>query len=158
MRRAIQLARTGTPPGDDPPVGAVVYDCDGRLLGEGHHDRPATGDPTAYAELIALRHAAHALGGWRLDECTLVTTLEPGVMAAGALVLARVKRLVIGSWDPYHGAVCSQWDLVRDQRLNHRLEVVTEVLATETDALVADYLQAEHHLAQQRRIDLRLGI
>jgi tRNA(adenine34) deaminase len=148
----------GTPPSDDPPVGAVVYDCDGYLLGEGYHDRPGTGDPTAFAELIALRQAAQALGGWRLEGCTVVTTLEPGVMAAGALVLGRVQRLVIGSWDPYHGAVCSQWDLVRDQRLNHRLEVVSEVLTAETDPLIGDYLKIERYLAEQRRIDVRLGL
>jgi tRNA(adenine34) deaminase len=158
MRLAIELARTHTPPSDDPPVGAIVYDCNGNLLGQGYHDRPATGDPTAYAELIALRQAAHAFGGWRLEGCTVVTTLEPGVMAAGALVLARVQRLVIGSWDPYNGAVCSQWDLVRDQRLNHRLEVVSEVLTSETDPLVSEYLTIEHYLAEQRRIDMRLGL
>ncbi|NUS43404.1 MAG: nucleoside deaminase [Mycobacteriaceae bacterium] len=158
MRRSIELARTPTPPSEDPHVGALVYDVDGNLIGEGHHDRPGTGDPTAYAELTALRQAAQAVGEWRLDGCTLVTTLEPGVMAAGALVLARVKRLVIGSWDPHHGAVCSQWDLVRDQRLNHRLEVVSEVLLPETDELVADYLQAQHLLAQQRNTELRLGL
>lgn len=158
MRRAIDLARTHTPPSDDPPVGAVVYDCDGNLLGEGYHNRPATGDPTAFAELIALRQASQNLGGWRLEGCTVVTTLEPGVMAAGALVLARVQRLVVGSWDPYHGAVCSQWDLVRDLRLNHRLEVVSEVLTTETDPLITDYLKAESYHAEQRRIDMKLGL
>ncbi|MBU3063149.1 nucleoside deaminase [Nocardia sp. NEAU-G5] len=158
MRHAIDLARTHTPPSDDPPVGALVYDCDGNLLGQGHHDRPGTGDPTAFAELTALREAAQKLGGWRLEGCTVVTTLEPGVMAAGALVLARVQRLVIGSWDPYQGAVCSQWDLVRDRRLNHRLEVVSEVLTTETDPLVADYLVHEQYQAEQRRIDMKLGL
>ncbi|WP_416383103.1 nucleoside deaminase [Nocardia cyriacigeorgica] len=158
MRQAIELARTRVPPSDDPPVGALVYDHDGRLLGRGYHDRPGTGDPTAYAELIAVRQAADAVGGWRLDGCTVVTTLEPGVMAAGALVLARVQRLVIGSWDPYHGAVCSQWDLVRDRRLNHRLEVISDVLSDETDPLIADYLEVEKYHAEQRRIDMQLGL
>ncbi|WP_227999086.1 hypothetical protein [Nocardia australiensis] len=81
-----------------------------------------------------------------------------GCVGTGALIAARVQRLVIGSWDPYHGAVCSQWDLVRDQRLNHRLEVVYEVLTTKTDDLIGDYLKIEQHLAEQRRIDIRLGL
>ncbi|CAL9575358.1 tRNA-specific adenosine deaminase [Actinosynnema sp. ALI-1.44] len=90
--------------------------------------------------MLALRQAGQALGSWRLVDCTVVTTLEPSVMSAGALVLARVPLLVIGSWDVANGAVCSQWDLVRDTRLNHRIEVHGGVLAEETDALLRDYL------------------
>lgn len=143
MYRAIQVARILPDPGaGDPPVGAVIYDHDGREIASAHHDRERTGDPTAYAEILALRQAGKALGTWRLDGCTLVTTLEPGTMAAGAIVLARIPRLVIGSWDRHNGAICSQWDLVRDRRLNHYVEVFPEVLIEETDALLNSYLDS----------------
>ena len=143
MRRAITLSqRNADPTRTDPPVAAVVVDPDGTIIGEGWHSRAVTGDPTVHAEIIALRNAARVVGEWRLEGCTVVTTLEPGPMSAGALILARIKRLVIGSWDPIDGAVCSQWDLVRDYRLNHRIEVIAEVLDTETDALIEDYLNA----------------
>src|SRR2546422_7484828 len=116
MRRALELARTLPSPGaDDPPVGAVIYGPDGIEIAAAHHARPRTNDPTALAEILAIRQAGQALGTWRLDGCTLVTTLEPGTMAAGAVVLARISRLVIGTWDTYNGAICSQWDLVRDR-------------------------------------------
>ncbi|WP_131746690.1 nucleoside deaminase [Frankia sp. Cppng1_Ct_nod] len=146
MRRALEVARALPDPGaDDPPVGAVVYGPDGTELAAAHHDRERTADPTAYAEILALRQAGHALGTWHLEGCTLVTTLEPGVMSAGALVLARVPRLVVGSWDTHNGAVCSQWDLVRDRRLNHFVEVIPEVLRPECDALLNSYLDAPRH-------------
>lgn len=141
MYRALQVARTLPCPGaDDPPVGAVVYDPDGNEIAAAHHDRARTGDPTAYAEILALRDAGKTLGTWRLDGCTLVTTLEPSTMSAGALVLARLPRLIIGSWDRYNGAICSLWDVVRDHRLNHYVEVIPEVLMSETDALYNAYL------------------
>lgn len=140
MRRALQVARTLPNPGaDDPPVGAVIYDRDGHEIAAAHHDRARTGDPTACAEILALREAGKALGTWRLDGCTLVTTLEPNTMSAGALVLARLPRLVIGSWDRYNGAICSLWDVVRDRRLNHFVEVIPEVLISETDTLYNAY-------------------
>ncbi|WP_034271272.1 nucleoside deaminase [Haloechinothrix halophila] len=145
MRRALDVARTLPDPGaDDPPVGAVVYDHEGNEIAAAHHDRARTGDPTAQAEILALRHAGEAFGTWRLDGCTLVTTLEPGIMSAGALVLARIPRLVIGSWDKYNGAVCSLWDVVRDRRLNHYVEVIPEVLKSETDSLLNAYLDTPH--------------
>ncbi len=109
---------------DDVPVGALVVGPDGRLLGVGRNRREETGDPTAHAEVLALRQAAATLGEWRLEGCTLVVTLEPCVMCAGALVLARVERLVLGAWDPKAGATGSVWDLVRDQRANHAVEVI----------------------------------
>lgn len=141
MRRALQVARVAPSPGaGDPPVGAVIYDRDGQEIASAHHDREGTGDPTAYAEILALRRAGQALGTWRLDGCTLVATLEPCTMSAGALVLARIPRLVIGSWDKYNGAICSLWDVVRDRRLNHYVEVIPEVLMAETDALINTYL------------------
>jgi tRNA(adenine34) deaminase len=113
----------------DVPVGAVVLDATGRVVGRGHNQREASSDPTAHAEVLALREAATGRGSWRLDGCTLVVTLEPCTMCAGALVLARVARLVYGADDPKAGAVGSLWDVVRDRRLNHRPEVVRGVLA-----------------------------
>lgn len=131
-----------SPGAGDPPVGAVIYDRDGNEIAAAHHDRERTGDPTAYAEIIALRHAGQALGSWRLDDCTLVTTLEPGVMSAGAIVLARIPRLVIGTWDRHNGAISSQWDLVRDRRLNHYVEVFPDVLGREALALLNEFLDS----------------
>lgn len=115
----------------DVPVGAVVVGPDGEVVGRGRNAREATGDPTAHAEILALRAAAARLGRWRLDDCDLVVTLEPCAMCAGAIVLARIRRLVIGAWDPKAGACGSVHDLVRDRRLNHRVEVVAGVLAEE---------------------------
>lgn len=111
----------------DVPVGAVVLDAGGRVVGRGHNEREGSGDPTAHAEVLALRAAAATLGSWRLSGCTLVVTLEPCTMCAGALVLARVARLVYGASDPKAGAAGSLWDVVRDRRLNHRPEVVDGV-------------------------------
>jgi tRNA(adenine34) deaminase len=108
----------------DVPVGAVVVDEGGAVVGAGRNAREATGDPTAHAEVMALRAAAATLGRWRLDGCTLVVTLEPCAMCAGAIVLARVPRVVLGAWDPKAGATGSVWDLVRDPRSVHRVEVV----------------------------------
>lgn len=117
-----QAQQTGS--SGDVPVGAVVLDEEGRVLGGGHNQREATGDPTAHAEVVALRAAAHRLGGWRLGGCTLAVTLEPCTMCAGAAVLARVATLVYGARDDKAGAVGSLWDVARDRRLNHRVEVV----------------------------------
>lgn len=118
--------------GGDVPVGAVVLGPDGTtVLGTGHNEREATGDPTAHAEVLALRRAAAALGEWRLTGCTLVVTLEPCTMCAGALVQSRVERVVYGARDDKAGAAGSLWDVVRDRRLNHRPEVVEGVLAEE---------------------------
>ena len=140
MRLALDEARSALDTGDV-PVGAVVVGADRAVLGRGRNAREALGDPTAHAEVLALRAAAGASGAWRLDGATLVVTLEPCVMCAGALVLARVTRVVFGAWDPKAGAVGSQWDLVRDRRLNHRPEVVTDVLAAESTALLSDFFE-----------------
>ncbi|MGW5876634.1 nucleoside deaminase [Nocardiopsis terrae] len=115
----------------DVPVGAVVLGPDGALLGRGRNEREATGDPTGHAEVLALRAAAGTHGQWRLSGCTLVVTLEPCVMCAGAVVLSRVDRLVYGARDAKAGAVGSMWDLVRDPRQNHRPEVVPPDLISE---------------------------
>ena len=130
MRLALDEARLALPSADV-PVGAVVVDEDGDVLGRGHNVREAERDPTGHAEVRALQDAARAVGEWRLDDATLVVTLEPCTMCAGALVLARVGRLVYGAEDPKAGAVGSLWDVVRDRRLNHRPEVVGGVLADE---------------------------
>jgi tRNA(adenine34) deaminase len=127
----------------DVPVGAVVVGPAGDVVGRGHNAREATGDPTAHAEVLALRDAAARLGRWRLDDCTLVVTLEPCAMCAGALVLARVPRLVLGAWDPKAGATGSVHDLVRDRRLNHRVEVVPGVREDECGALLRDFFEAQ---------------
>jgi tRNA(adenine34) deaminase len=117
-------------------VGALVVGPDGRVLGRGHNEREARADPTAHAEVLALRAAAAERGTWRLDGCTLVVTLEPCVMCAGALVLARIDRLALGAWDPKAGAAGSVFDVVRHRRLNHRVEVVGGVREAECAALL----------------------
>lgn len=135
MRAALDQARTALATGDV-PVGAVVIGPDGDVLAVGRNVREAEGDPTGHAEVVALRAAAVASGEWRLDGCTLVVTLEPCTMCAGALVLARVSTLVFGAHDARAGAVGGLWDVVRDRRLNHRPEVMGGVLAEESTALL----------------------
>ena len=135
MRLALDEARLAPATGDV-PVGAVVVDPDGVVIGRGRNVREAESDPTGHAEVRALRAAAATLGTWRLDDCSLVVTLEPCTMCAGALVLARVSRLVYGAVDPKAGAVGSLWDVVRDRRLNHRPEVVPGMLADESGELL----------------------
>jgi tRNA(adenine34) deaminase len=125
--------------GEDVPVGAVLLDPSGQVIGAGRNERERTGDPTAHAEIVAIRQAAARLGSWRLSGCTLVVTLEPCTMCAGAAVLARVERIVYGAVDPKAGAVGSLWDVVRDRRLNHRPEVIAGVLADECGALLTDF-------------------
>jgi tRNA(adenine34) deaminase len=138
MRLALAEARAAMEHGDV-PVGAVLVGPDGAVLGHGRNRREQQADPTAHAELEAMRAAARALGGWRLDGTTLVATLEPCAMCAGALVQARVARLVFGADDPKAGAVTSLWDLVRDPRLTHRAEVRRSVLADECAALLRSF-------------------
>lgn len=143
MHRALAVAREQHDPGaGDLPAGAVLYDADGSEVAAAHHDRASTYDPTAHAEMVVLREAGMKLRSWRLHGCTLVTTLEPCTMCAGAIVLARLPTLVIGSWDTSNGAVSSLWDVVRDRRLNHVVEVFPEVLREECDTLLHSYLEA----------------
>ncbi|HZQ30935.1 MAG TPA: nucleoside deaminase [Mycobacterium sp.] len=128
IRVALEAAATAGP--QDVPVGAAVFSADGVELSRAVNAREALGDPTAHAEILALRAAAQVLGdGWRLVGTTLAVTVEPCTMCAGALVMARVTRLVFGAWEPKTGAVGSLWDVVRDRRLTHRLEVRGGVLA-----------------------------
>ncbi|MBO1752857.1 tRNA adenosine(34) deaminase TadA [Actinotalea sp. BY-33] len=138
MRVALAEARACLATGDV-PVGAVVIGPGGDVVGRGRNRREAVGDPTAHAEVLALREAAERLGRWRLDDCTLVVTLEPCAMCAGAVVLARVERLVLGAWDPKAGATGSVHDLVRDRRLNHQVEVLGGVLEQDCAALLRDF-------------------
>jgi tRNA(adenine34) deaminase len=144
MDLALEQARAA-PASGDVPVGAVVVDPAGTVVGSGRNRREADGDPTAHAELLALREAARAAGTWRLDGHTLVVTLEPCPMCAGAVVLARVARVVLGAWDPKAGAAGSVWDIVRDRRVNHRVEVVGGVREAECSTLLLDFF-AGHRL------------
>ena len=142
MGRALELAALAAAAGDV-PVGAVVLAPDGAVIGEGWNVREAEGDPTGHAEVVALRAAAATLGRWRLEDCTLVVTLEPCPMCAGALLLARIGRVALGAWDPKAGACGSVWDLVRDRRATHRVEVIGGVREREcSQALLAFF--ADH--------------
>ncbi len=138
MSSALEEARSALATADV-PIGAVVVSSSGEIVGRGRNVREASNDPTGHAEVVALRSAAASLGRWRLDDCTLVVTLEPCTMCAGAAVLARVERIVFGAFDPKAGAVGSLWDVVRDRRLNHRPEVVSGVLAAESSALLEGF-------------------
>jgi tRNA(adenine34) deaminase len=130
MRAALAEARAALDSGDV-PVGAVILDASGTVIARGRNRREADGDPTAHAEIVAIRAAARSVGGWRLDGLTLVVTLEPCTMCAGAITAARLSRVVFGAADPRAGAVGSLWDVVRDQRLAPVPEVIGEVLADE---------------------------
>ena len=138
VRRALELADVAPRTGDV-PVGAVVVDSTGLELATAWNAREALGDPTAHAEVLALRAAAAVRGGWRLDGCTLAVTVEPCTMCAGAIVLARIARVVFGAWEPKTGAAGSLWDVLRDRRLNHRPEVVGGVLDVECAALMESF-------------------
>ncbi len=138
---------------DDVPVGALVLSPEGRLLGMGRNRREELGDPTAHAEVLALRQAAMTWGEWRLEGCTLVVTLEPCAMCAGALVAARVARVVLGAWDPKAGATGSVWDLVRDQRANHAVEVVGGVREHECGEQLRAFFESRRTPAEQLQAD-----
>ena len=145
MRSALVEARAALET-EDVPVGALVVAADGEVVGRGRNRREADQDPTAHAEVLALREAAVRRGSWRLDGCTLVVTLEPCTMCAGAAVLARVDRIVFGAWDPKAGAVGSLWDVVRDRRLNHRPEVIAGVLEDESGTVLRDFFAARRRM------------
>lgn len=123
----------------DVPIGAVVLGPDGEILGLGRNEREAHGDPTAHAEVVAIREAAAKLGEWRLAHCTLVVTLEPCTMCAGAIVLARIPKVVFGAWDEKAGAAGSVFDVLRERRLNHWVEVFPGVREHECAALLKDF-------------------
>jgi tRNA(adenine34) deaminase len=138
----------------DVPIGAVVVrgtGPDAEVVGRGHNRREVDGDPTAHAEIIAVREAARTVGSWRLDGCTIVVTLEPCVMCAGALVLARLDRVVFGADDPKAGAVGALYDVPRDPRLNHRLEVVRGVRSDACADLLRDFFRDRREAARAAR-------
>jgi tRNA(adenine34) deaminase len=132
-------AAAGAAASGDVPIGAVVLGPDGAVLARAHNEREAAQDPTAHAEVLALRRAGAVVGSWQLTGCTLAVTLEPCLMCAGALVLARVARVVFGAWDPKAGAAGSVWDVVRDRRVNHRVEVVGGVREADCAALLTGF-------------------
>ena len=143
MRAAIKRARFGATASGDVPVGAVILNSKGEIIALANNTRELLRDPLGHAELVAIRATARALGNWRLDGCTLVVTLEPCAMCAGAILQARIPRLVFGAWDEKAGAVGSTWDLIRDPRALHKVEVVSDVLKDECAALLKEFFQEQ---------------
>ena len=139
MQQALSLAAFAASTSADVPVGAVIIDENGNVIAQAANMREAQHDPTAHAEVLAIRWAAERLGTWRLDQATLVVTLEPCVMCAGAIVLSRLSRVVFGAWDPKAGAAGSLYDLLRDRRLNHRPEVISGVREIECGQILRDF-------------------
>ena len=144
MREALSLAEQAATQGDI-PVGALVLDESGQVIGRGQNTREQEGDPMGHAEIVALRAAAAHLGGWRLDNCTLIVTLEPCTMCAGAIVQSRIAHLVFGAFDAKAGAVGSLWDVVRDRRLPHRPQVTSGVIADECAHVLSEFFQAQRN-------------
>lgn len=138
MRSALAEARHALE-SDDVPVGAIVVDADGAVIGAGRNEKEKYQDPTAHAEVVALRAAAATTGDWHLTGATLIVTLEPCVMCAGAIVAARIPRVVFGAWDEKAGAAGSLYDVLRDRRLNHRVEVVAGIEEAECTRLLEDF-------------------
>lgn len=138
MRKAIDQASKS---GAEVPVGAVVIDASGKVIATGHNQKEAKNDPTSHAEIEAIRAACEKLGDWRLEDCTLVVTLEPCVMCAGAILAARIPRVVFGAWDQKQGAAGSAYDLLRDHRLSSGVEVVANVLSSESADLLTSYFK-----------------
>jgi len=142
MREAIADARLALSTGDV-PVAAFLLDANGNRIGGGRNERELSKDPTAHAEVLAIREAAASIGDWHLENTTLVVTLEPCVMCAGAILNARIPRVVFGAWDEKAGAVGSVHDLLRDRRLNHRVEVIAGVEAEACADLLLDFFRAK---------------
>ncbi len=140
MRSALTEAREALAT-DDVPVGAVVLDAAGQIIGRGRNERELLQDPTAHAEIVAIRQAARVTGDWHLTGCTLVVTLEPCVMCAGAIVNARLPVVVFGAWDEKAGASGSVYDVLRDRRLNHRVEVYGGVEEAESAELLRQFFE-----------------
>ena len=141
MRKALAIAIEAKS-SEDVPVGAVVLNESGEVIGSGHNLREAEHDPTAHAEIVAIREAAENLGSWRLDNCTIVVTLEPCGMCAGAIAQSRLSRVVFGAWDEKAGAVGSVWDLLRDPRAPFKVEVISGVLADECADLLKEFFES----------------
>lgn len=143
MSRALELARESSRSSQDVPVGAVVLNDLGEVIATGMNQRESHKDPTAHAEIVALRTAATSGGSWRLDNHTLVVTLEPCAMCAGAIAQARISRVVFGAWDAKAGAVGSVWDVLRDPRALHKVEVISGILESESAQLLSDFFQSQ---------------
>ncbi len=140
MRLALDVAHSATQTGDV-PVGAIIINADGVVIGKGFNEREANNDPTAHAEVVAIRNAAARLQKSRLDGCTLVVTLEPCAMCAGAIAQSRISKVIFGAWDEKAGAVGSVWDVLRDPRSIFKVEVVTGVLEKECAAILTDFFK-----------------
>ena len=143
MRVAIEHAKIASVVSKDVPVGAVILNANGDLISSGNNQRELLNDPTAHAEIAAIRHAATALGNWRLDGCTIVVTLEPCAMCAGAIAQSRISKVVFGAWDEKAGASGSVWDLLRDPRALHKVEVTSGVLQEECSTMLKEFF-SEH--------------
>jgi tRNA(adenine34) deaminase len=143
MALAIDVARTAAKTSADVPVGAVILNNKNEVVATGSNEREMTHDPTAHAEIVAIRKVAETIGSWRLEDHTLVVTLEPCAMCAGAIVQARIPRVVFGAWDEKAGAVGSVWDLLRDPRTLNKPEVISGVLANECAVLLQSFFQSQ---------------
>ena len=139
MRVALERARFGATASGDVPVGAVMLNKDGEIIALGNNQRELLRDPLGHAEIVAIKAAARSLGSWRLEECTLVVTLEPCAMCAGAIMQSRIPRVVFGAWDEKAGAAGSMWDLLRDPRALHKVEVISEVLMKECESEISEF-------------------
>lgn len=143
MAKAIELARAAASASGDVPVGAIVLNKNNEVIATGANQREMSHNPVAHAEIISIQKAASAIGNWRLEDCTLVVTLEPCAMCAGAIAQARIPKLIFGAWDEKAGAVGSQWDLLRDPRQLHKTEVIAGLMAKECAALLEEFFQGK---------------
>ncbi|MBU3692844.1 MAG: nucleoside deaminase [Candidatus Nanopelagicaceae bacterium] len=143
MRVALERAKFGELASGDVPVGAVMLNKDGAIISMGNNQRELLKDPLAHAEIVAIKSASRSIGSWRLEECTLVVTLEPCAMCAGAIMQARIPRVVFGAWDEKAGAAGSMWDLLRDPRALHKVEVITGVLESECAGVLKDFFSKQ---------------
>ena len=143
MRVAIEHAKIASVASKDVPVGAVILNASGDLISVGNNQRELLNDPTAHAEIVAIRHAATALGNWRLDGCIIVVTLEPCAMCAGAIAQSRISKVVFGAWDEKAGASGSVWDLLRDPRALHKVEVTSGVLEEECGVMLKEFFSEQ---------------
>lgn len=139
MAKAIEIARAAATASGDVPVGAIILNKTGEVIATGVNQRELMNNPVGHAEIVAIEKAASSLGDWRLDGCTLIVTLEPCAMCAGAIAQSRISKVVFGAWDEKAGAVGSQWDLLRDPRQIYKPEVISGVLESECSELIADF-------------------
>ena len=143
MRVAIEHAKIASVASRDVPVGAVILNANGDLISTGNNQRELLNDPTLHAEIVAIRHAAKALENWRLDSCSIIVTLEPCAMCAGAITQSRISKVVFGAWDEKAGASGSVWDLLRDPRALHKVEVTSGVLEEECSAMLKEFFSEQ---------------